>query len=214
MVAQPIPVSRFRAEHEEPARVLPITEVRPAAGRVSVRTGPDGDGDPATVPGATTTVPEAAMISDLPLRCLLVVEAGGERVSLTLPMHVMKVDPPAPYYLETSRTVRGLRLVMRFSKSGRGDLQLETDYTGLDATKAYSYARFVAALNRREGRFTVSVYADNGPRHLVTIQLPLPFDESYRERALQDLPFWEAVREVSRATGTRLVSPPDITDED
>ena len=209
MVAQPIPVPRFRAEHEEPARVLPITEVRPAAGRVSVRTGPDGDGDPATVP-------EAAMIRDLPVRCLLAVEDEAERVSLVLPMRVVSpVDPLAPYYAETPGTVRGFRLAVRVSESGQGALQLETDYTDLDAAEAYSYARFVAALKRpREGRFTVSAYVDNIPRQLVTIQLPLPFDELDRQRSLKDLRFWEALREVSRATGTRLFCPPEITDED
>jgi uncharacterized protein (DUF433 family) len=206
MVAQLIPVPRFQAEHEEPIRVLPLTEVRPAAGRVSVRTRPGGEGALATVPEETT--------SDLPVRFLLAVEDGGERVSLSLRMHVTQGDPPTPYYLETPGTVRGLRLAMRFSESGQGDLQLETDYTGLDAAKAYSYARFVAALKRREGIFRVLAYAGNILRHVATIQLPLPFDESDRERSHQDLRFWEAVREVGRATGTRLVCPPEITDED
>jgi hypothetical protein len=170
MVAQPIPVPRFQAEHEEPVRVLPLTEVRPAAGRVSVRTRPGGDEALATVPEETT--------SDLPVRFLLAMEDGGERVSLSLRMHVTQGDPPTPYYLETPGTVRGLRLAMRFSESGQGDLQLETDYTGLDAAKAYSYARFVAALKRREGIFRVLAYAGNILRHVATIQLPLPFDES------------------------------------
>lgn len=62
---------RFRAEHEEPVRVLPLTEIRPAAGRVSVRTHPGGDGAPVTVPRATLANP--------PVRCLPVVEDGGER---------------------------------------------------------------------------------------------------------------------------------------
>lgn len=206
MVAQPIPVPRFRAEREEPARVLPLTEVRPAAGRVSVRTGSGGDGAPATVPRAT--------IRNLPVRCLLVVEGGGERVSLTLPMRSTPVEPPDTYHMETPGTVRGIRLAMSVSAAGQGTLQLETDYTGLDAARAASYARFVAALERREGRFTVSAYVDGIPRHLVTIQLPLPFEDSDRERSRQESRFWEAVHEVGRATGVRLVCPPEITNED
>ncbi len=206
MVAQPIPVPRFRAEHEEPAWVLPLTEVRPAAGRVSVRTGPGSDGDPATRPRPTA--------ANLPVQCLLVVEDGRERVSLTLPMRSTPVDPPDTYYLETPGTVRGIRLAMRVSAAGQGTLQLETNYTGLDAAKALSYARFIAALKRMEGRFTVSAYVDGTPRHLVTIRLPLPFEEPDRERSRQELRFWEAVHEVARETGTRLVCPPEISNAD
>ena len=206
MVAQPIPVSRFQAEREEPARALPLTGVRPAADSVSVRTGSDGEGGPAAVPRAT--------ISDPPVQCLLVVEDGDEEASLTLPMRSAQVGPPGTYHLETPRTVRGLRLAMRVSEAGQGTLQLETDYTGLDVSRAASYARFVAALKRRRGRFTVSAYVDNVPLHLVTIHLPLPFSEQDRERSRQELRFWEAVHEVGRKTGTRLVCPPEITDTD
>ena len=206
MVAQPIPVPRFQAESEEPVQVLPLTEVRPATGRVSVRTRPGGDGAPATVPSAT--------IANLPVRCLLVVEDGGEKVSLTLPMRSTPVDSPDTYYMETPGAVRGLRLAMRVSAAGQGSLQLETDYTGLDVARATSYARFVAALKGREGRFTVSAYVDNVPLHLVTIHLPLAFRDSDRERSRQELRFWEAVREVDRKTNTRLVCPPEITDAD
>jgi hypothetical protein len=117
------------------------------------------------------------------VQCLLVVEDGGEKVSLTLPMRSTPVDPPDTYYLETTGTVRGIRLAMCGAASGQGSLQLETDYTGLNATNALSYARFVTALKRAEGRFTVSAYVNGTPRHLVTFQLPLPFEDSDRERS-------------------------------
>ncbi len=206
MVAQPIPVPRFQAEHEEPARVLPLTEIRPATGHVSVRTGPSGVGSPATAPRAD--------ITNLPVRCLLVVEDEGEKVSLTLPMRCTPVDSPDTYNIETPGTVRGIRLAMSVSVTGQGSLQLQTDYTGLETSRALAYARFVAALKGAEGLFTVSAYVDGIPRHLVSVQLPLPFSEQDRERSRQELRFWEAMHEVGRETNTRLVCPPKITDAD
>ena len=206
MLAQPIPVPRFQAEREEPARGLPLAEVRPAADSVSVRTGPNGGGVPAVLPRAT--------IADPPVQCLLVVEDDGEQTSLTLPMRSAEVGPPGTYYLETPRTVRGLRLAMRVSEAGQGTLQFETNYTGLDVSRAASYARFVAALKRRGGRFTVSAYVDNVPLHLVTMHLPLPFSEQDRKRSRQELRFWEALHEVADKTGTKLICPPEITDAD
>lgn len=206
MVAQPIPVPRFQAEREDPARVLSLTEIRTATERVSLRTKLGSD-------EASVVAPRAA-VARLPVRCLLVVEDGGEKTSLTLPMRSTPVDPPYTYYMETPGTVRGLRLAINVSDAEQGTLQLETDYTGLEATLAASYARFVAALKRSEGTFTVSAYVNNIPRHLMTIHLPLPFEDSDRERSGQELSFWEAVREVSNATGTKLFCPPEITDED
>ena len=50
--------------------------------------------------------------------------------------------------------------------------------------------------------------------HLVTVDLPLPFKESDRERSRQELRFWGAVYEVSRETGIKLVCPVEITEED
>ena len=206
MVAQPIPVPRFQAESEEPVRVLPLTEIRPAADRVSVPTGPGDAGERSTVPGAT--------IANLPVQCLLAVEGGGERASLTLPMRTAPTGPPGGYHMETPGTVRGIRLAMSISAAGQGTLQLETDYTGLESGRALAYARFVAALKRAEGLFTISAYVDGTPRHLVSAQLPLPFPEQDRERSRQELRFWEAVHEVSRQTETKLVCPPEITDAD
>lgn len=208
MVAQPIPVPPgvFQAEREEPARVLPFTKVRSHTDRVSVSTGPGRDVKAATVQRATAV--------NLPVQCLLVVDEAGEKVSLTLPMRRTPVDLPGVYYLETPRTVPGIWLAMRISAAGQGTLQLKTDYTGLDVARVISYARFVAALKRTEGRFTVSVYVKGTPRHLVTIQLPLPFEDSDRESTRQELRFWQAVQEVSETTGTKLVCPPEITDAD
>jgi uncharacterized protein (DUF433 family) len=148
------------------------------------------------------------------LRCLLVVENGSEKVSLTLPMRSTPVDLPDTYYLETPRTVRGMWLSMGVFAGGQGTLQVETDYTALHASRALAYARFVAALKRAEGRFTVSFYLKGIPRHLVTFQLPLPFEDSDRERSRQELRFWEAVHEVGRKTKTNLVCPTEITDVD
>lgn len=208
MVAQPIPLAPgvFRAEREEPAQVLPLTqEIRPATERASVVT---GSGRPAE------TVARRATMSDIPTQCLLTVEYDGEKVSLTLPLRSIPIDSPNVYDLETPGTVRGLKLAMRVSASGQGNLQLQTDYTGLDVDRILSYARFVDALRAQHGSFTVSAYAGPVPLHLVTIKLPLPFEESDRERSRQELRFWEAVHEISRTTGTKLVCPPEITEED
>jgi uncharacterized protein (DUF433 family) len=201
MVAQPIPVAPgvFQAERQEPARVLNLSErIRSAAERVSVPTGP---GMPSP-------------IADILVQCLLTVEAGDEQVSLTLPMRSVPIDPPNIYYLETPGTVRGIKLAMRVSATGQGNLQLQTDYTGLETGRILSYARFANALRREEGKFTVSAYVGPIPRHLVTIELPLPFTEADRERSRQELRFWEAVHELSKATATKLVCPPEITEED
>ncbi len=155
-----------------------------------------------------------ATIADLPVQCLLAVEDEGGKVSLTLPMRYTPMDVLDMHYLEIPRTVQGIRLAMRVSGAGQGTLQLETDYTGLDVTRALAYARFVAALKRPEGRFTVSAYVEGTPRHLVTVQLPLPFEEPDRERSRQELRFWQSVHEVSKKTGTKLICPPEITDAD
>lgn len=135
-------------------------------------------------------------------------------MSLTLPMRSAPVDPPNTYYMETPGTVRGIWLAIHASATGQGTLQFERNYTGLDTAKALAYARFIDSLKNEEGRFSVSAYVDGTPRHLVTIQLPLPFEASDRERSRQELRFWEALHEVSRETGTRLVCPPEITNED
>jgi hypothetical protein len=67
---------------------------------------------------------------------------------------------------------------------------------------------------RRQGRFTVSAYVGPAPLHLVTIELPLSFTDAERERSRQELRFWEAVHEISKATATTLVCPPEIAEED
>jgi len=208
MVAQPIPVAPgvFRAEREEPAQVLSLTEkIQPATNRVSVVTEASRPAEAATAPRATT--------AGIPVQCLLAVEYGGEKTSLTLPLRTRPIAPNV-YDLETPGTVRGLNLAMRVSASGQGNLQLQTDYTGLEVGRALSYARFVDALKREEGKFTVSAYVGGTPLHLVTINLPLPFEEADRERSRQELRFWEAVYEVSRQTDTKLVCPAEITEGD
>lgn len=151
---------------------------------------------------------------DVPVQCLLVVEHGGEKISLNLPLRSIPIDPPNVYDLETPGTVRGFRLAMRVSVTGQGNLELQTDYTGLDVGRVLSYARFVDALKRKDGRFTVSAYVDGTPRHLVSVNLPLPFEETDRERSQQELRFWEAVHEASRQTDMKLVCPAEITEVD
>lgn len=211
MVAQPIPIAPglFRAEGEEPAQVLDLTQrIRPSTERVSVTAR-------AGRPSESATARQPARPTDaLPMQCLLAVEGGAGRVSLTLPMRSTPVDPPSVYEFETPCTVRGLKLYIRVSADGQGALQVETDYTGLDASRALSYARFLDALRWEDGRFTVSAYVKGRPLHLATIALPLPFGEDDRERSRQELKFWEAVHEVSRETGTKLVCPTEITEED
>lgn len=210
MVAQPIPVAPgvFRAKREEPAQVLDLTEkIRPATELVSVAT---SSGRPAAkaVPASRTKA------VNVPAQCLLTVEHSDGKASLTLPLLSIPIDPPNVYELETPGTVRGLKLAMRVSATGQGNLQLQTDYTGLDIGRALSYAQFVDALKREDGRFTVSAYVKGTPLHLVTIELPLPFEEYDKERSRQELRFWKAVHEVSRDTGKKLVCPPEITEED
>lgn len=209
MVAQPIPIASglFRAEREEPAQVLALPEkIRPATERVSVTTGAGGPAEAVTA--------RRARAADVPTQCLLTVEYGDGKVSLTLPLRSIPIDPPNVYELETPGTVRGLKLAMRVSATGQGNLQLQTDYTGMEIGRALSYARFFDALKREDGRFTVSAYVSGAPLHLVTIELPLPFEESDRERSRQELRFWEAVHEVSRETGKKLICPSEITEDD
>lgn len=208
MVAQPIPVAPgvFRADHEEPALELSLAEkIQPATDSLSVTT----EAGRAT----ETTAARRATMVDIPVQCLLVVEYGSEKTSLTLPLRTIPIAPNV-YDIKTPGTVRGLKLAMRVSASGQGSLQLQTDYTGLEVGRAQSYARFVDALKREAGKFTVSAYVDGKPRHLVTINLPLPFEASDRERSRQELRFWEAVYEISRQTDTKLVCPAEITDVD
>src|SRR5215204_6053421 len=162
MVAQPIPVApgAFRAEREEPVQVLPLPEtIQSATENVWVSTTSGGPIEEATARRATA--------ADAPMQCLLTVDYGDEKVSLTLPLRSIPMDPPNEYYLETPGTVRGFRLAMRVSATGQGNLQLQTDYTGLDAGRILSYARFVDALRREEGRFTVSTYVGPILLHLV-----------------------------------------------
>lgn len=208
MVAQPIPVAPgvFRADHEEPALELSLAEkIQPATDPLSV----------ATKAGhaSETTAARRATLADIPVQCLLVVEYGSEKTSLTLPLRTIPIAPDV-YDIKTPGTVRGLKLAMRVSASGQGSLQLQTDYTGLEVGRALSYARFVDALKREAGKFTVSAYVDGKPLPLVTINLPLPFEASDRERSCQELQFWDAVYEVSKKTGTKLVCPAEITDAD
>src|SRR5215210_2045947 len=210
MVAQPIPVPPgvFQADREEPAQILDLNErIRSAAQRVSVPTGP-GLHSPEAASARRATM------ADILVQCLLTVEYGDERVSLTLPMRSVPIDPPNVYYLETPGTVRGIKLAMHVSVTDRGNLQLQTNYVGLETGRILSYARFADALRREEGRFAVSAYVGPVPRHLVTIELPLSFTDADRERSRQELRFWEAVHEVSKATATKLVCPHEITEED
>jgi hypothetical protein len=187
--------------------VLPLPEkIQSATESVWVATRSGGPIEAATVRRATA--------ADVPTQCLLTVDYGDEKVSLTLPLRSMPIDPPNTYYLETPGTVQGFKLAMRISATGQGNLQLQTDYTGLDAGMILSYARFVDALRREEGRFTVSAYVGPMPLHLVTVDLPLPFEESDRERSRQELRFWGAVHEVSRETSMKLICPAEIIEED
>src|SRR5215212_926617 len=152
MVAQPIPVEPglFRAEREELAQVLDIAEkIRPVTERVSVPTDAGGPSEPARTRQMKAT-------DTIPVQCLLTVDGGGDRVSLTLPLRSIPIAPPDVYELQTLGTVKGLKVTLRVSATGQGNLELQTNYIGLDASRALSYARFVDALKREDGRFTVS----------------------------------------------------------
>lgn len=129
-------------------------------------------------------------------------------------MRSIPIDPPNVYDLETPGTVRGIKLAIRVSANMRGNLEMQTNYTGLDVDKVISYARFANALRREKGMFTVSAYVGPTPLHLATIKLPLPFEEANRTRVREELRFWEAVHEISRETGTKLMCPSEITEED
>lgn len=153
-------------------------------------------------------------MENIPVRCLLMIEQDREKTSLMLPLRSILVDPPNVYDLETPGTVQGIELTMRVSATDQGNLQLQTDYAGLEIGRALSYARFVAALKGKDGTFTISAYVGGRPRHLVTVDLPLPFEDADRERSRQELRFWEAAHEVSRETGKKLVCPTEITEED
>lgn len=209
MVSQPIPVAPgdFKAGREEPEQILDVTEeIRPAQEHVSVVTG---------VGHHTETATARQTRVNPPVQCLLTVEHGSEKTSLTLPLRSTPVDPPNVYDLETPGTVQGLRIGMRVSATEQGTFQLDADYSGLEVGRALSYARFVDALKNGEGRFTIAAYVNGGaPKHLVSIDLPLPFDQDERERSRQELRFWEALHEVSKETGKRLVCPPEISEED
>jgi len=120
----------------------------------------------------------------MPVQCLLTVEHADKKVSLTLPMRSVPIDPPNVYDLETPRTVRGIKLALRVSANMQGTLQLRTNYTGLDVDKILSYARFANALRWEQGIFVVSAYVGPNPLHLATIELPLPFEEADRSSLL------------------------------
>jgi len=154
------------------------------------------------------------MADQLPVQCLLTLDDDEEKVSLTLPMRVIAIDPDNVYELETPATVKGIRLVVRVSADKRGALEMQTNYTGLDAGQALSYARFANALRKVQGSFVVSAYVKGRPLHLATIELPLPFEETDRTRVRDDLRFWEAMHEISKETGTRIVCPPEIKEEE
>jgi hypothetical protein len=209
MVIQPIPIppGLFKADREELAQILPLTErVRPVTEPASVTTGAG--------PSVQTANARQARADQIPVQCLLTVEDGDKKVSLTLPMRSVPIDPPNVYDLETPGTVPGIKLALRVSTNKRGALQLQTNYIGLDVDRILSYARFAYALRREQGIFVVSAYVGPTPLRLATIELPLPFEEADRTRVRQELRFWEAVHEISRETGVKLVCPPEITEDD
>jgi hypothetical protein len=156
-----------------------------------------------------------ATLANPPVLCLLAVDFGDGPVSLTLPMSVDSSGAPRTYLLETPGTVPGLELRMRLSSEDmRAEFSITTDYAGVSVDKVVSYARFAEALRREQGLFKVSRYHEGRPLHLATIPLPLPFDEEDRERARRDLHFWESVHEVATSTGTDLVCPEIVAEED
>ncbi len=119
--------------------------MRPVAENTAVVTGAG--------PSIETANARRARADQKPVQCLLNVDSGDEKVSLTLPMRSIPIDPPHVYDLETPGTVRGIKLAMRVSISIQGTLEMQTNYTGLDVDKIISYARFANALRRDQGTF-------------------------------------------------------------
>lgn len=210
MVTQPIPMSpgTFESEPYVPDENVPLyRQALPSTVDESATSGVERSFDEEVTHRTST--------SDLPVECLLVVDSEDERVSLTLPFLTDTSYAPATFKLETPATVPGLQLKIELSPEDmRGELQIQTNYSGLGVDTVLSYARLSEALRREAGRLTISAYHEGAPLHLASLDLPLPFDEADRERVRRDLIFWEAVYEVSASTGTGLVCPSSVTEDD
>ncbi|CAN5912059.1 hypothetical protein BH23ACT11_BH23ACT11_05020 [soil metagenome] len=141
----------------------------------------------------------------------LTVEGEDVSSSLVLPLRIS--IRPQSIKLFTPDSAEGIEFALKIGTHRQGQLDLNVRYAGLPLDKALSYASFVSALHSSKGALYIAEPQQNSERFEL-FRLPLPLDNSRKSESEDMVRFLEALREVSEATGTKLVYPAEVKDED
>lgn len=168
-------------------------------------------------PELARRVVEAAISSRRPTRGRLAVEGEDALgpATLDLPLVVLPGED-GTVRLRTPEDAPGVEVVLSAMPDGRVDFSLRARYAGLPVDVALRYARFVHALTGEEG----ALYLTPEPRaeKLEILRLPLPLDPDERRELEGEvegrLRFLEALNEIANATGTEIVYPPELDEQD
>lgn len=163
-------------------------------------------------PELARRVVEQALSLTRRVRARLTVEGKGGSASLELPL---RVDPGAApgFRLATPRNAEGIEFVLDSQPDGRGTLRFNVRYAGRRVERALLYARFVRALYWEEGTLYLTPLKPRGER-LELFDLPLPLDAAGKGDAEARVRFLEILDEICKATGTELIHPSEINDDD
>ena len=140
----------------------------------------------------------------------------GSSSAVEMPLRIDRVggEWPPRFRLSTPPDVRGTELAISIDlESAQFEMQFAVRLTDRPINEALAYARFLRALHS-EGSFSIVLLE---PEETPLADAALPINERHTEDAPSldwDIRFFERLREVEEATGTEMLSPPDVTEED
>ena len=180
--------------------------------RQDLPTGQPAHLESALPPSLARRVVEEALSLARPVRCRLTVEGESSSISLDLPLK-FDLEAAPGFRLHTLEDSPGVEFALDALPDGQANINFYVRYAGLPVGRALSYARFLRALYGKEGMLYLTRLEPEELR-LELLELPLPLGPVKKDEAESMLRFLEALDEIGRASGTELVYPAEIEDED
>lgn len=209
MASSQLRVSQISAENLSDASDLP-TEERFAALKASLSARKNSHLDSALPPGLARRVVAQMVATARPVRGRLTVKS--ERGSIFLDVSLRLENTASGFRLVTV-DAKEISFVLEVDANERATLKFDTNYVGLEISKALRLAHFWHALSGQEGILCLDRLGPDEEKFELA-RLPLPTDPSVKSAEEDRIRFLEVLDEVSKATNTEFIYPSEIEDED
>ncbi|MGI8865502.1 MAG: hypothetical protein ACR2G1_02080, partial [Rubrobacteraceae bacterium] len=136
----------------------------------------------------------------------------SERGSIFLDVSLRLENTASGFRLVTV-DAKEISFVLEVDANERATLKFDTNYVGLEMSKALRLAHFWHALSGQEGILCLDRLGPDEEKFELA-RLPLPTDPSVKSAEEDRIRFLEVLDEVSKATNTEFIYPSEIEDED